>query len=444
MNKLESTIEHWRKLRLLFFVSIVVVVLIPSISNLMKEIEKKYHDCDKSSWAATNYWIESSECMRRTGAWLVICKGDHLIPIEDRSLADDFGHALLLGVTASILNKKMRVVDVVRLNAWINVVGLLALLSLLFAVRADIVWIILLSLSGKIFFSWTGFSPHPGLIGTAALVSILPLILLAYEKKALSSRGAIVFGIIGLVSLSLSSLIRGAIGHMGLIITLSTLFLIGWKHRRHFRMLTVLLFIGLLVIVAWQSPRWLLMARNKLFNIQPSAHAQRHGISHNLYIGLGTIPNKFGIKWLDDDAARAVQKVRPGTTYASPEYFSVLWDLYLEHVRESPREVVRIYWEKAKKLISWLPLYMSVLVGLLLFILMNAKKNNVMKYTISASIVTVSLAFILFFLIQGILASPSLLYAAPIGVFTALIAGVALELGGHFLMNYCGRFLVSG
>lgn len=75
---------------------------------------------------------------------------------------------------------------------------------------------------------------------------------------------------------------------------------------------------------------------------QPAPHAW-----HSLYIGLGYLPNSYGIHYNDNIAVARVQHDAPGTPYLSSHYVAVIRKAYFEVVGEHPLEVLWQYTAKA-------------------------------------------------------------------------------------------------
>jgi hypothetical protein len=73
-----------------------------------------------------------------------------------------------------------------------------------------------------------------------------------------------------------------------------------------------------------------------------------HPLWHPAYLGLGYLPNRYGIAWLDLAAADAVQRARPGTAYLSPEYEATLRHEYFKIVLHDPGFALRTYVAKAR------------------------------------------------------------------------------------------------
>ena len=58
------------------------------------------------------------------------------MPISERAIADDPGHALILDLWSIAAGRRATLPDVARLNTLLDTIGLLALAGLLFALRA--------------------------------------------------------------------------------------------------------------------------------------------------------------------------------------------------------------------------------------------------------------------------------------------------------------------
>jgi hypothetical protein len=78
-----------------------------------------------------------------------------------------------------------------------------------------------------------------------------------------------------------------------------------------------------------------------------SGHPQSHPFWHPMYLGLGYLPNNYGIRFLDQIAAARVQHDAPGTVYLSNRYESTLRKAYFGIVRAHPLEVLGQYAAKA-------------------------------------------------------------------------------------------------
>lgn len=72
-----------------------------------------------------------------------------------------------------------------------------------------------------------------------------------------------------------------------------------------------------------------------------------HPFWHAAYLGLGYLPNRWGIAWNDSIAAAAVRRIDPNAAFLSPRYSHVLEHLYFKILRTDPWFVARTYLTKA-------------------------------------------------------------------------------------------------
>jgi len=86
--------------------------------------------------------------------------------------------------------------------------------------------------------------------------------------------------------------------------------------------------------------------------VPPSAQPSSHPFWHPAYLGLGYLPNKYGITWNDSVAADAVARVDPETPYLSATYEQTLRHLYFKIVRDDPAFVVRTYVAKLRTILA--------------------------------------------------------------------------------------------
>jgi hypothetical protein len=99
-----------------------------------------------------------------------------------------------------------------------------------------------------------------------------------------------------------------------------------------------------------------------------AADVHGHPFWHPMYLGLGVLPNKWGIQWSDYLASQRATKADPNASYLSAEYERTLRRLYLNVVKDDPSYVVRLYATKAAIAIHdaarrfWLPLLFTPLV----------------------------------------------------------------------------------
>lgn len=421
-------------LRSVVLAALLVLAGLFPFHRAVQQSEQQFASVVKSDWAATGYWLEAAECTRKTHAWLVACgKDGRLIPLSDRSVADDPGHAFLLSVYAMVEDRPLTLVDVAKFNVAINFVGFVSIIGLLLWMRAYIAMVIVVLLSAAFQYS-IGISPHPGFVGAATMASVMPLVLYKILVQPVTRWETALLLLWGMLALGCAALLREPIGTMGFLISIATLLVLAWwrKPRPH---LGAVLALALLSLLSWKTPHGVLAARDALFDVEPAKLIQTHGIAHNLYIGLGIVENKFGIEWLDSSASDAVARVDPKIPYVSEKYYQTLWQLYWQRVQEDPVEVLRIYSVKVSMmLLQPMPLVhlplLIVVLGLLAMLGLGARGilDPGRQATGAWGVVALALAFILFFVLQGVLAHPGFDYALPIGAFSVMGFGASVEL----------------
>jgi len=391
-------------------------------------------DIMPSDWAATNVWLASSECALERGVWLAVCEKGKLVPISERAIADDPGHALLLDLWSMATGSRATLPDVARLNTLLDALGLLALAGLLFSLRAWLASIVLMWLGPVEYAGWMGTSPHWSYIGLVSLSAVLPIALAAQDLGLLSRRCGNLWIAAGLLFLALVTLVRESIGIMGLLIGLGVLCALILRRPHTRRRIAPLLLLGALALAAFTTPRWVVVARDASFDMQPAQRLATHGLSHTLYLGLGFVENKWGIRYDDDYGEEIASKADPPVTFCSPEYFRLMWKLYLARWAEDPFEVSRIYADKAWQLLATPTLYPGPPFGIVLLIallhLVAATALGAWRrigFVQGFVIEGVSVAFLGLFLAQAMMALPSQTYAMPANAFVLVLLGVIVE-----------------
>jgi hypothetical protein len=415
------------------------------------QFERTFHDAERyayladimpSDWSATNLWLESTDCARDRGAWLALCEDGKLVPLSEKAVADDPGHALLLDLWAMASQRRATLPDVARLNTLLDTLGLLALAGILFAVRAYLTSIVLLVLGPVEFLGWMGTSPHWSFIGLVSLSAVLPIAVAARDLGLLTRRSGNWWIAAGLIFLALATLIREAIGLMGFLVTLGTLGTLMVCRPRSVPRLAALLMPGALALAAFAMPKWVVAARDAAFDMQPSTLVVTHGLSHTLYLGLGFVENKWGIRYDDDYGKEIARQASPPVVYGSPDYFRLMWMLYRARWIEDPLEVARIHLAKGWQLLARPTLYPGPPFGVVLLVslvhLLAASALGAwsrLGFVQGQVIESVAVAYLGLFLAQAMMALPSHTYAMPVNAIVLVLAGVVLEFFARLLLE---------
>jgi hypothetical protein len=381
---------------------------------------------------ATNNALESARCAREAGRWLLlVCEKDRVVPFS----AEDPGQALLLSLWANLADRNPTPMDVARLNIGINALGLVILVATLLIFGAFTTAVVVLILGPTVFLGWFGTFPHWALIGVGSMQLVLPLALIARSRKWLPP--AVTGGLIaaGLLLLTATALLREAVGLSALLITLCA----GIWAMRHGvgkpSRVTGTLLILALAVIASQSSRLVVAARNSAYSIDGSQLPATHGMSHTLFTGLGAVPNKFGLHATDEDGMEAAAAEAPGISPMSTDYFRVMWTLYLRKWREDPQEVVRIYVVKLGIVLAdnvidpGIPLALVLALAFAIQLLERHRRWSAgdQRSDTRLTINLVVLGLTAMFLAQAVLATPTRFYSMPIGPYILVIAGIAIE-----------------
>ena len=411
-----------------------LIVLLPLIFALLPQLESsltlahRYALDKESEWEGTNNSLESARCLRKTGLWLMYCDGS---PFS----AEDPGQVLLLSLWGKIVGRDPTLVDVARMNLIINTIGLLVLTLTLLRLGMFATAVFLLVFGPLVYLGWFDTLPHWALIGAASMQLVLPMALIGHTKRWLSPGQSVAAMAIGLLLLAFATLLRESVGSMTVIVTLCVAIWSLWYGPRDWRRVLGIVAVVAATVVAAQSSRLIVAARNAAYAVDAAHLPPTHGMSHTLYIGLGAVENKFGIKYEDAAGRDAAAAAVPGIVMYSTDYFRVMGELYLRKWREEPLEVMRIYLVKlwtqiTDSILAETPPLVVVLAGAIAIQLLAGHRRwraGDRGADTRLAINLVILAFIGLFIVQGTLATPTRLYAMPIGPFILVLIGVAIE-----------------
>jgi hypothetical protein len=361
-----------------------------------------------------------------------------LVAITELALGDDLGHALLLDLWSIASDRTASLVDVAHLNIGLNILGFVVLASFLVATGSYITAIVFILLGPTIYFGWIGVSPHWSFIGMTSMAAVLPMAIVGRECRFLSRKLGIAYAALGIFGLSIAMLVREVIGLMGIVTTLGTIVVVVARRQGKGRQYRHLLVVGLLALLTFVTPRIAPAARDVFFTVQPSGRVGRHGFSDILYMGLGAVRNSLGISYADDVAKRAAERIDPKVVYCSWKYFKIMWRLYFDKVASQPAEVLRIYLEKARRILadrvldSAPPLAVVLLLALAHVLAATALGLwSRIGYSQGLLLAGGALVIIFLFVAQAILATPDRLYSMPMGPALLMLAGVSAEFLGR-------------
>jgi hypothetical protein len=293
--------------------------------------------------------------------------------------------------------------------------------------------------------------PHPAAFGAACFAAVLPIALLGFPAISGSRKSFSIWIVIGILCLAVATLLRQAIGLMGVAAGCSAVvayFMIyRWRARAGLTTCAILI-AG--IFLSYQTPALVSLARNVAYDVPPARFPEQHGIWHNVYIGLGAVENPFGLTWNDSDALKAVMRIDPTIIYTSARYYAVLRDEYFSILKQHPMEVAGVYLKKLDIISEsplpfwlqswkfWEAVVFLCVVGVYLRGLLYFRRPGLCA---ADAVFAVGSLFTAFFVGQGVLVHFVLQYLFPIHLFLLLCAGAIVEYFRLTFVSPVGRQL---
>ena len=114
--------------------------------------------------------------------------------------------------------------------------------------------------------------------------------------------------------------------------------------------------VVLAVFVGTQAPQWGMRGawflRDCLYEMTDPAEFRNpgHPLWHPVYLGLGVVPNKYGIRWDDAVGGAHAERYFPGVQYGSADYERAMRALFFRVLADDPFLLVRNIAVKAAKI----------------------------------------------------------------------------------------------
>jgi len=422
-----TSLENLQDRRHRIFITIIGIAALSFATSCLLSVTSermKDNSFKRRVYTRVGFWIRSSESTVKNGTFLTLLndKGQ-IIPIEEQDYTDDLGHALISNILAYVTKAPVNLQTLMKVNLVVNTIGLM-MLSLMFLHCRFVIPAIMILLAG----AWVGipymdFTPdNQGVcLGVYCLALVLPVFLVSKRVPLFSRWFDIPFFILGLLCLTAACFLRQPIGIIGVFVSIVLLINLAIREKPKKLAWALKYFaVSIAFIGVYSFHNGLLSLRNCLFNLRPSSQVATHGIAHNLYLGLGTEPNPWGIAWNDSVGRKAVQNIDPKIVFGSEEYFSRIKSLYLSILWNYPREVLSIYTTKFAKILAfrtpWLPGTLSIYLvlipiftGVLTFLL-----HSLPHFKSRLLLSGVLFSFSILFLLQGVLAFPHMQYMGPV------------------------------
>lgn len=282
-------------------------------------------------------WLDSVNLYLKTGKILMLPESNRL---EDLSTGEDQGYPFIMSVIGRTLGmQEMTFGAFIKFN-YLLVIALGVATSVLLFLSFESLFI---SLSFYFLYLkigiYSGGIDHHWMLG--AYVPFYLAFLMFFLKKRATFKP--VWFLPYFLIAGVANIVREGDGMIGILLLVILLIVItaqdGRKIYKPKPRKNIL--ILLLLILVYLSPTLLLNGvrswrNSKYFNGESSDMITHHGIWHNAFMGLGYIPNSYGIQWDDTNPIKFVHKVNPNVGYMTNEYYSILRGLYFKYSFESP------------------------------------------------------------------------------------------------------------
>jgi hypothetical protein len=153
-----------------------------------------------------------------------------------------------------------------------------------------------------------------------------------------------------------------------------------------------------------------------------NGETQAHPFWHPMYLGLGYLPNDYGIRFNDTGAANRVQRDAPGTVYLSQKYESVLRKAYFKTVGAHPLAVLGQYAAKAWVTLADTAPYLLLIALTLPMLLRRARRRDLWLW-----LLLIAPTFVLTF-VPTLVAIPFQVYEEGLYATVGLIAILGIGL----------------
>lgn len=281
-------------------------------------------------------WLDSVNLYLQTGKLLMLPEN---IRLEDGSIGEDQGYPLILSTIGKITGQKeMNFGHFTHFNY--------ALYVVLGATTAVLLFLSFKNLIVPVAFyyiylksnMYNGGVDHHWMMAAFLPFYLAFLIFLVRRRHNIHPLLLFIYFLIA----GVANIIREGDGVVALLLFAAFIAIIliqdGFKKTR----LRKKFIIAALLIFTYVMP-WLILSsirthRNDVyFNGQKSVMITHHGLWHNAFMGLGYLPNPYGIRWDDSSVLPLVRKINPNVNYLTNEYFGILRQLYFKHVFEHPQ-----------------------------------------------------------------------------------------------------------
>lgn len=181
-------------------------------------------------------------------------------------------------------------------------------------------------------------------MGAATALLALPLIILADRRR---------YGLVPALMLAavLASVLQSLRSPMGLAVA-APIAVVVWRNRHALSARRSIAFAAALLAAFLAIQPTLLRAVELHRDAEVGSDAFAQGVAeahpfwHPVYLGLGYLPNEYGIRWDDSEGLAAAQRIDPDVRYLGSGYGEILRKEYFSVWRESPGYAAEVYLRK--------------------------------------------------------------------------------------------------
>jgi len=305
-------------------------------------------------------WLDSVNFYLETGK-ILMNPGNHRL--EESSVGEDQGYPLILSILGRLWGlQEMSFGGFIKFNYLLLIsLGIVSSVLLFLSFKSLIIATAFYYLYLKIGI-YGGHIDHHWILGAFIPFYLTFLIFFLKNRSIFKSSWFVIYFLIA----GVANIMREGNGVVALLI-LSLLFIIlmiqdGFKKfipkpifRTRFPYLHKNILLLTFLILIYISPMLILdgvrkWRNGKYFNGQPSNMITHHGLWHSAFIGLGYIPNKYGIEYADPSGVEHARKINPNVKYQTNEYHDILRGLYFKYSLESPSFWFDSFFAKVKTL----------------------------------------------------------------------------------------------
>jgi len=329
-------------------------------------------------YARVQVWIDSSKCGLKEGGYLRYCwkNQSRPVPVEE-VVNDDRGHNLFANAVAKVLQRPAMLTDFVLYNYCIKLFAICIVGFVFFQQGYPLCATALIFLATIVGFP--GFARGPDVPSSylgLLLLGFLPPLLLQIALKRLArffegrnkvgsvliiglciflSELAIAFCYLSRLPYGFAALLGLLVSGMIQLVLFLRVLIHGMRSQVRPKRLYPTIASLVLVLIFFLLPGFqgshvtqiILDKRNAKYDIPVDPNLQPdHGSWHNLFIGLGSVENPWGIKNEDPAGDRWIKQRYLNIRYGSREYFETIGKEYLKLLKTYPSEIAKIYFHK--------------------------------------------------------------------------------------------------